>query len=165
MSSQALKKKDCVESIVQKYSDTVYKLAFARMRTKEDADDVFQEVFLSYIKNAPEFENDEHEKAWFVRVTLNCCKDIWRTRERQDSISLDECENICSDKTVSVSLESALSQLDESDRTLIHLYYYEGYSCREIAKMLEKSGAAVRMQLSRARKALKNYIEEDGFDA
>lgn len=165
MSSQSLKKKDCVESIIQKYSDTVYKLAFARMRNKEDADDVFQEVFLSYIKNAPEFENDAHEKSWFIRVTLNCCKDIWRTRQRQDYIPLDECEDICDAESASQSLEYALERLDESEHILIHLYYYEGCSCSEIAKALGKNAASVRMSLTRARRALKKYIEEDGFDA
>lgn len=161
-----MKKKDCVESIVSKYSDTVYKLAFARMRNKQDADDVFQEVFLSYIKNAPEFDCAEHEKAWFIKVTLNCCKDIWRAENRRDDIPLQECEDICDVQTTDEGcLEFALLKLDDADRSLIHLYYYEGYSCKEIAQMLGKTGAAVRMRLSRARKALKKYIEEDGIDA
>ncbi len=166
MNTQSLKKKDCVENIVKKYSDTVYKLAFARMRIKEDADDVFQEVFLNYIKNAPEFENDEHEKSWFIRVTLNCCKDVWRARQRCDSVSFDECEDVC-DNTLSpdVSLENALAKIGDEERTLIHLYYYEGYKCNEIAKMLGKNAASVRMTLTRARRALKKYMEEDGFDA
>ncbi len=160
-----MKKKDCVESIVSKYSDTVYKLAFARMRNKQDADDVFQEVFLSYIKNAPEFDSDEHEKAWFIRVTLNCCKDIWRSSQRCDDIPLQECEDVCAQDADEKRLEFALAQLDVADRSLIHLYYYEGYSCKDLAQMLGKSSAAVRMRLSRVRKVLKKYIEEDSEDA
>lgn len=162
-----LKKEDCVEKIIKKYSDTVYKLAFARVRCKEDADDVFQEVFLNYIKNAPEFENAEHEKAWFVRVTLNCCNDIWRKNDKRCEVSLDEARDIAQDSAEeNLSLvEYGLNKLEETDRTLIHLYYYEEYSCSEIAKMLGKSSAAVRMQLSRVRKALKKYLQEDGGNA
>lgn len=164
--TESLQKEDCVEKIIEKYSDTVYKLAFARMRCKEDADDVFQEVFLKYIKNAPEFDSAEHERAWFVRVTLNCCKDMWRKNERRCEVSLDEARDVADKSCDSTSrLEYALARLEENDRTLIHLYYYEEYSCSEIAKMLDKNSAAVRMQLSRARKALKKYMEEDGGDA
>ena len=61
-----------VESVVNKYADMVYRLAFAQVRSKSDADDIFQEVFLRYVRSKPVFENEEHRKAWLIRVTVNC---------------------------------------------------------------------------------------------
>ena len=64
------------EAVVEEYGPAVYRLAFAQLRSKPDAEDVFQEVFLRYVDKAPVFQSQDHEKAWFLRVTLNCCKDL-----------------------------------------------------------------------------------------
>ena len=71
------------EEVVRAYADTVYALALSQLRSRTDADDVFQEVFLAYVRRKPEFESQEHQKAWFLRVTLNCCKKLWRFRKRR----------------------------------------------------------------------------------
>ena len=71
------------DRIVDTYSDMVYKLAYAQVRNKNDADDIYQEVFLRYVRKKPAFESTENEKAWFIRVTVNCCKNFWNTPFRK----------------------------------------------------------------------------------
>ena len=79
-----------IDEIVDKYSMMVYKLAFARTRNKENADDIFQEVFLRYIRKKPKFENENHEKAWFIRVTINCSKTLFSFFNRENYEELNE---------------------------------------------------------------------------
>lgn len=72
MEQRSLRTNDCTEKVIKQYSDMVYRLAFARTGTKHDADDVFQEVFFRYVKKRPVFRDEEHRKAWLIRVTINC---------------------------------------------------------------------------------------------
>ena len=71
-----------MDKVIEKYKDMVYRIAFSYCRNRSDADDVFQEVFLRYFRKAPVFKNAEHEKAWLIRVTVNCSKSVlmspWR---------------------------------------------------------------------------------------
>lgn len=146
-----------IDEIVDKYSTMVYKLAFARTRNKENADDIFQEVFLRYIRKKPKFENETHEKAWFIRVTINCSKTLFSfiTRENHDELN----ENISNKEEPEAIMEEFLEKLSPDYRTVIHLFYYEGYSTLEISKILSKKESTVRMQLTRARRSLKDIME------
>lgn len=145
--------------IIKRNSDMVYKLAFSQMKNKEDADDVYQEVFLRYIKYRIEFNNSEHEKAWFIRVTLNCCKTVfgsfWKTRITE----LDELS-----ETVEFNREDlsyALDLLPKKYNAVLHLFYYEDLTVEEISKILNLKQANVRMLLTRARRKLKEIIEKE----
>ena len=81
---------DDVERIVDEYAKTVYKLACSQIGSRSDAEDVFQEVFLRYIRKQPAFENKAHEKAWFIRVTINCCRKMWASPFRSRKRSLEQ---------------------------------------------------------------------------
>jgi RNA polymerase sigma-70 factor (ECF subfamily) len=146
-----------INNIVDKYSTMVYKLAFARTRNKENADDIFQEVFLRYIRKKPKFENEAHEKAWFIRVTINCSKTLFSfiTRENYEELK----DNISTKEEPEEIMEEFLEKLSPDYRTVIHLFYYEGYSTLEISKILNKKESTVRMQLTRARRNLKDIME------
>ena len=146
-----------ISNIVDKYSTMVYKLAFARTRNKENADDIFQEVFLRYVRKKPKFENETHEKAWFIRVTINCSKSLFSfiTRESHEELN----ENISNDEEPEYIMEEFLEKLSPDYRTVIHLFYYEGYSTFEISKILNKKESTIRMQLTRARRNLKDIME------
>lgn len=87
---ESLRTNDYVDDIIEEYSRTVYRLAYAQTKNKNDADDVFQEVFLRYIRKKPSFGSKEHEKAWFIRVTINCCKNIWISTKKRNTAQLDE---------------------------------------------------------------------------
>ena len=154
------------EAMVEKYASMVYKLAFARTRSREEADDIFQEVFLRYVSKAPVFDSPAHEKAWFCRVTINCSNSYWRNPFRRKTQSLDETEagrlSAPGPEEDSGELNACLDRLSPELRTVVHLYYYEGYSGPEIAALLGKGESAVRMALMRARRQLRDFLEEGG---
>lgn len=157
MSLQSFGTNDCVEDIVNKYSKTVYKLAFARTRNKDDAEDIFQDVFLIYIRKRPAFASEEHEKAWFIRVTINCSKTFWSSLKKKSLEILDE--DIPSGETPEEIMEEYLEKLPIDYRTVIHLFYYENMSTTEISNILDKKESTVRMQLTRARRLLKDFMK------
>ena len=144
------------EKIVRKYADTVYRLAFSQMRNSYDAEDVFQEVFLRYFRKKPQFKNDEHEKAWFLRVTINCAKKYWASAwvRRTEPVS----EELPFENMREFELFDAVGTLPQKYRVVIHLYYFEGYSTAEIAAITGQREPTVRSQLARARAKLRDTI-------
>ena len=146
-----------IERVINEYSDMVYKLAYARTKNKYDAEDVLQEVFLRYIRRKPEFQGNEHEKAWFLRVTINCSKNLFAsfTKNRTNSL-LDKQMGITDEEKV---LGEYLAKLPIKYLTVIHLFYYEDLKILDIANLLSLKESTVKMQLTRARRLLKEYIE------
>ncbi len=129
-----MSRKERIRQLVDRYSKSLRALAFTYLHNAHDAEDVAQEVFLQYLKSAPEFQDGEHEKAWLIRVTINRCKNQLRSgwlrlrRPLPDDLSyLMEEES---------ELLRAVMALDEKYRLPIHLHYYEGYAIREIAGIL-----------------------------
>ena len=163
MKNQSLQMNDCVEKIINDYSKTVYKLAFAQTRNKSDADDIFQEVFLRYIKNERLFESKEHEKAWFIRVTINCCKNLWSSPFKKLINPMEQDVAVIDIEEESL-LEEYLYKLPSKYRAVIHLFYYEDMSTPQISAALKRKENTVRMQLTRARRLLKEYMEGDNFN-
>lgn len=142
---------------------TVYKLAIAQTRSVADADDIYQDVFLRYIRCQPEFNDLEHQRAWFIRVTVNCCKDYLKRAARRD-VPLTGAEAISAALPAqNEKLDEALAALPAQQRALIHLYYYEGYKSDEIARILEMNPSTVRTGLKRARKKLRDFMEGESF--
>ena len=147
------------DRIVDTYSDMVYKLAYAQVRNKNDADDIYQEVFLRYVRKKPAFESTENEKAWFIRVTVNCCKNFWNTPFRKRTQSLED--NIVFQSEEESYLKPLVDQLPEAYRAVVHLFYYEDMAVSEISKVLGRKEATVRVQLMRSRKLLRDILEGD----
>lgn len=147
------------EAAIERYANTVYRLAYAIVRSKSDADDVFQEVFLRYFRFAPRFESEEHQKAWLIRVTGNCAKKLLSSAWRRKRAALsDEIPFAAPEET---GLREALAQLPPLYCDIIHLYYYEGYQAEEIAKLLNRKPGTVRTQLVRARQLLARQLQEE----
>lgn len=150
---------DEIIKIIKRNSNMVYRLAFSQMKNRDDADDVYQDVFLRFIKRQPQFENEQHEKAWFIRVTLNCSKtsltSFWKTKvcEIDESFEAQEVEK--------EDLTFALNKLSKKYRAVIHLFYYEDMSIKDIAQSLNISEGNAGMMLSRARKKLKEILERE----
>lgn len=147
------------EAAVAEYGPAVYRLAFAQMRSRADAEDVFQEVFLRFVDKAPQFACKEHEKAWFLRVTLNCCKDQWRAPWRRKDVPLRE--DLPFETRDEWGLHRELLKLPKKYRAVLHLFYWEDLPTAEIAGILGCSPAAVRQRLSRGRSMLKDLLEEE----
>ena len=149
------------EQVIKTYSDMVYRLAFARTGTKEDADEVYQEVFLRLLKKRPVFESEEHCKAWLLRVTVNCSNTLLTSLWKKHTVVLEE--NLPFEEKESLELYRELSELPQKYRDVIHLFYYEELSVAEIAKILRRKESTVRTQLTRARTMLKEILEEEGY--
>ena len=169
MAEQSLRTDGCgaetPEKVVQTYSDMDYRLAIAMVHVPADAEDIFQEVFLRYIRKRPAFASAEHGKAWFIRVTVNCAKTFltspWRKRIQMEA---SPEPLLCFAKEEEGELYAALLQLPPKYRAPLHLYYYEGYSTEEISRMLHIKPSTVRMQLSRGRAYLKEKLKGEWED-
>jgi len=151
---------ECVRQAVIKYSDNLRRLAFTYVKSVHSAEDIVQDVFLTYLQKAPEFENAEHEKAWLLRVTINKSRNALKAGWFRSRYELAK-ETAYLPPEQSEVLEAVLS-LEEKYRLPIHLYYYEGYSIEEIAKLLDTNPATVGTRLARARGLLKKSL--GGFD-
>ena len=132
-----LNKNEFLEQTIEKYSNMVYRLAMARTRNIETSEDVYQEVFLRLARKMPEFESEEHKKAWLIRVTINCSKSILNSSFIKHRADLDE--NLSFETPERHDIYYAVLNLPIKYRTVIHLYYYENYSIKEISKILRKN--------------------------
>lgn len=149
--------------VIGKYSNTVYRLAYSLTKNMYDADDIHQEVFIRYLCKHPEFANEEHERAWFLRVTVNLCKNLWKTAWKQRVVGLDDLdlENPPAVDESKWDIVDVVKQLPRKYRVVIHLFYYEELSIEEIAGILKMKKSTVRTQLVRARRKLGKMLKED----
>lgn len=151
------------EQVISLYGDMVYRLAYSIVRTKDDANDMFQEVFLRYIRDGGQFENEEHRKRWLMRVTVNCCKSFYRSSERRRTVPIEEREAAAQEAypelDAKVDIAQAMAQLKPDDRMLLHLFYFEDRTIAQISAILNRPGPLVKVQLSRARGKLKNCLK------
>ena len=147
---------------VERYSNMVYRLAYFYTNSKYDADDIYQDIFLKYLQNKKQFENEEHKKAWLIKVTINSCKKLWLSSWKRKIIPLNE--EIKFEMEEDIGLYNEIKKLPKKYRTVIHLFYYEQYSIKEISVILVQKESTIRTWLTRARKLLKNQIKEEDFN-
>ena len=150
-----------------RYADMVYRIALNQMRNVADAEDVVQTVFLKLYLKGPESREEEHVKRWLIRVTVNECKSLFRSLWYQ-RVDLREARDSDAPQFESpdyASLYEAIGNLPKNCRIVIHLFYFEGYSSQEIAQILDIKEPTVRTRLTRARKLLKQQLEEEPDDA
>lgn len=141
------------------YGNAVYRLALCRLQNVQDAEDIYQDVFLRLLKEKRRAWDGEQLKAWLLRVALNRCADIRRFRMRRPVLALDEVPELAGPvDSESAELWEAVARLPEKLRTVIHLHYAEGYQTDEIAAMLKIPAATVRTRMHRGRIALKNSL-------
>lgn len=150
------------EAVVREYGPAVYRLAFAQLRNRQDAEDVYQEVFLRYVQKSPDFREPEHEKAWLLRVTLNCCSDLFRSPWRKRRVPLTE--DLPFESREEWDLHRELLKLPRKYRAVLHLFYWEDMTTAEIAKVLNCKPDAVRQRLTRGRAKLKEILDKEDFD-
>ena len=148
------------EQIVRTYADMVYRIAYRYVRNSIDTDDVFSEVFLAYFKKDRTFESEEHRKAWLIRVTINCAKDLLGQRAQLQQIREETLpDQTPRDVDTYMDLHEAIEQLRPEYREVIKLYYLDDLSVKQIAQVLEKNENTIKTQLSRARETLKTMLE------
>lgn len=145
------------EQLVSVYGDMVYRLAYAQTRSRHDADDIFQEVFLQTVRKRPVFDSVEHEKAWLLRVTLNCLKSHWRMAWRRHDTPLDD--RIPFPEPEDSALDEALRRADAQVPRGSAFILLRGLHRREIARMSGEKPSAIRTRLTRARIQLRELMK------
>lgn len=153
--------KKLAEDIMQEYGNMIFRMAYASMRNRADAQDVLQDVLVSFIKSNPDFDNEHHVKAWLIKTTANRCKNMHLSAWFRLRNDVEDFDIVYEDKTPREDILAAINQLNANERLLIHLFYYEEYTSAEIADLLHKNENTIRSQLARARKKLKADLEEE----
>lgn len=143
-----------VETVVKTYSNMLFKLCFTILRNAADAEDAVSDVFLKYISHPITFTSEEHKKAWLIRVATNLCKDMIKFYQVRKHLNIDDVTEYCTSED-DLHILTELLSLPVKYRTVIHLYYVEGYQTSEIADMLSISPAAARKRLQYGRDLLK----------
>ena len=147
---------------IERYSDTVRRLCMIHLKNSADTEDIFQTVFLKYVLSSVSFENAEHEKAWFIRVTINACRDLLRSFFRSRTVPLDELIDLPADApSESREVLEAVLELPGKYRDVVYLHYFEGYTAPEIAGLMKKNVNTVYSLLARAKKLLKERLGGD----
>lgn len=150
------------QELFEKYQNNLYAVAFNVCRNAEDAEDVVQDTFIQYYSIRKQFDNEQHIRAWLIRVAINRAKNMNRTFWRKNKMSLEDyMETLLFETPESGELFEAVMNLPEKYRIVIHLFYYEDYSVREIAGILKLSEGNVKVRLSRARSLLKDKLQEE----
>ena len=145
---------------VEQWGDMVWRLALARTANVQDAEDVFQEVFLRFFRSEQKLNTDEHRKAWLIRCTVNRSKSLFSSPWRKKTVPLETAAEIGVEDEYS-EVYSAVLSLPVKYRTVIHLHYYEDLSIAEIAQTLHSTAGTVKSQLSRGRAMLRNILKGD----
>ena len=155
-----------LEQTIDEYSDMLYKICFLILKNENDVKDVLQETFIKYITKSPDFKSEDHKKAWLIKVSQNKCKEFLRFHKRHAAVPLDEVEESISVTdgmdTYTTSILSLIWNLNYKLKSVVILYYIEGYSVKEVAQILGISESAVKKRLERARKELKAVAEVGG---
>lgn len=153
-----------VNHAVEKYADMVYRVCFYHLKNQTDTEDVFQNVFIKYMLHEKPFSDEEHEKAWLLRVAINSCKDYLKSFFQRSMVPLEMVHEMAADvpEDHREVLEAVLS-LPGKYKDAIYLHYYEGYSAVEIGMILGKKENTVYSLLSRGRGILKEKLGGEGI--
>ena len=150
-----------VETLVERYHQNLFAVAFNVCKNREDAEEVVQDAFIQYHLKRLDFQSEEHIRAWLIRVTINKAKNAARTFWRRHRTSLEETmAALTFDDQESEQLFEAVMALPQKYRIVVHLFYYEDYSVHEMAKLLSLSESNVKTRLSRARAMLRDTLKE-----
>lgn len=145
------------------YGNMVFKIAMVNLGNKEDAEEMTQEAFYKLLYKAPEFKNDEHEKAWLIKITVNLCRDILRSVWHKRVVKMEDIEKYYDDPS-DTGIMKEIVDLPAKYKTVIYLYYFEDYSIKQIAEILKTKESTIKMRLQRGRQLLKVELKgnEDG---
>ena len=149
---------------MERHADTVRRLCMIHLKNHADTEDIFQTVFLKYVLSSTVFESEEHERAWFIRVTLDACRDLLRFWARRPTVPLEELSAQAAPEPEDRTVLEAVLSLPQKYRDAVYLHYYEGYSAPEIGDLLGKNPNTVYTLLTRARALLREKLggEADG---
>lgn len=147
------------EMILTRFGDSILRYAYTYLHNMSDAEEVLQDTLVQFLKTAPEFESENHEKAWLLRVAANLSKNRIRYNKLRETDELNE-ELVAEEREDLSFVWEAVKQLPQEQRACIHLFYYEGYPTRDVARMLGRKESTIRSDLRRGREKLKKLLKE-----
>ncbi len=161
-----MRSEESVNNAIAQYSDMIRRLCMLHLKNYADTEDIFQTVFLKYVLSSVSFENQEHEKAWLIRVTINACKDLLKSFFRSRTVSIDQIAEQPADLPPDNRevLEAVLS-LPEKYKDVVYLYYYEEYTAPQIGRILGKNVNTIYTILNRSKKILRDKLGGDVYEA
>lgn len=162
MAQKKNKTEEEIKELVDTYSSLIFRISYCILCNVADAEDAVQETFLRYITKAPEFNDEEHRKAWLIRVSANISKNMLMFRMKREAINIEDIENIGVDQSDYETFELIMS-LPAKHKIVMTLYYVEGYRSYEIAEIIGISEEAVRKRLQKGRELLKKEIEKENL--
>ncbi len=147
------------EEVLNIYGNSILRLAYSYVKNMSDAEEILQDTIIKYIEKSPDFENENHKKAWLMKVCANLSKN--RIQYNKIRMSDELSDELMEENRTDLSFVwDAVKMLEPNYREAIHLFYYEGYSTSEIAEILGKNESTVRSNLSRGRQKLKSVLKE-----
>ncbi|MBR5800769.1 MAG: RNA polymerase sigma factor [Lachnospiraceae bacterium] len=151
------------DKVMELYADMVYRIVFTITGNAEDAKDAFQETFLRLVRNKEKIRSEEHLKAWLIRVASNCAKTIVTSPWNKRTQGLETVMEQPAQENSESGVLQEVKQLAPKYSLPIYLFYFEGYSVKEIAKVLKKNENSIKTLLSRGRKQLQINLEKEGY--
>ncbi len=154
-----------VQELMNMYKNNVYAVAFNICKNASDAEDVVQDTFLQYYMTHKSFDNEQHIRAWLLRVAINKAKNIQSSFWHRNGMPLDDyIETFSFETPETKELFEEVMKLPKKYRVVVHLFYYEDYSIKEIAKILRTTESNIKVRLSRGRAKLKDALKEGWED-
>ena len=150
--------KQQAERMAYTYADAILRLSYAYLKNTQDAQDVCQTVFVRLLTEPREFESGEHERAYILRMAANACKDLLKSPWRRRTCDLEACAQVPAPETSDGSVLAAVNQLPAHYRSVIYLFYYEGYQASEIGEILGVPTATIHTRLARGRARLRELL-------
>ena len=149
--------------LYEKYYEMVWRICLVRFGNSHDAYDAAQETFVRLMNYGKSFHNEEHEKAWLIWTAVNYCKDVLKSSRRKNEICFESGEPIEAEAIAEgyTDVYEAMMDLPEQYRVVLYLYYYEGYSLKEIAAMLKTNASTLRSRFAKVKELMKGYLQDD----
>ncbi len=147
-----------IRDLVEQYGTMLFRISYCILCDKEDAEDAVQETLIKYMTKSPEFNDEEHRKAWLIKVAANISKNMFKLRIRRNAVSLEEVKNIGISEN-DFEVFEIIMNLPKKYKIALTLHYSEGYKCKEIAEITGISEDAVKKRLQKGRELLKNELE------
>ena len=152
------------EYLAETYADAILRLSYTYLKNTHDAQDVCQTVFVKLLTEPRDFESPAHERAYVLRMAANACKDLLKSPWRKRTCGLEACAEVPAPEPEDGSLLTAVNDLPAHYRTVIYLYYYEGYQTAEIGKILGVPTATVHTRLARGRAKLRELLGGTAYE-
>lgn len=146
------------EYLAETYADAILRLCYTYLKNTHDAQDVCQTVFVKLLTEPHTFQSPQHERAYVLRMAVNACKDLLKSPWRKRTCTLDACLEVPAPEAEAGEVLEAVNQLPLHYRTVIYLFYYEGYQASEIGTILGVPTATVHTRLARGRAKLKALL-------